>query len=79
MGVASVAMPTVQTVAYGLIVGGAVGNLFDRVAFGKVTDFVLWHYHEHFWPIFNVADACLVSGVGLMLLFGFRRRTEATA
>jgi len=72
-------MPSLQAVAYGLIVGGAVGNLIDRVAFGKVTDFVLWHYHEHTWPVFNVADACLVAGVGLMILFGFRRRAEATA
>ncbi len=54
--------------ALALIAGGAVGNLIDRVAFGKVTDFVLWRYHEHTWPIFNVADAALTVGVVLFII-----------
>ncbi len=55
-------------VAYGLIAGGALGNLIDRIHHGAVTDFVRWHVHEHMWPIFNVADAALLVGVGLLFL-----------
>jgi signal peptidase II len=54
------------TWALGLVAGGAVGNVIDRIAFGKVTDFVVWKYHSHEWPTFNVADAALVIGVGLL-------------
>jgi signal peptidase II len=48
--------------------GGAIGNLIDRIAYGKVTDFIVWHIKDHEWPAFNVADAALVVGVGLMAL-----------
>jgi signal peptidase II len=54
--------------ALGLVAGGAVGNLIDRIYFGVVTDFVLWHYHSKEWPVFNIADVALVIGVGLMFL-----------
>jgi signal peptidase II len=54
--------------ALGLVAGGAVGNLIDRIYFGVVTDFVLWHYHDKEWPVFNIADVALVVGVGLMFL-----------
>lgn len=54
--------------ALALVVGGAVGNLLDRMYFGVVTDFVLWHYHSKEWPVFNVADVVLVVGVGLMFI-----------
>lgn len=53
-------------IALGLVAGGAVGNLLDRMYFGVVTDFVLWHYHAKEWPVFNVADVALVIGVGMM-------------
>ena len=52
--------------ALGLVGGGAIGNLVDRIAFGKVTDFIVWHYKGHEWPAFNIADAALVVGVALM-------------
>ena len=54
--------------ALALVAGGAVGNLIDRIYFGVVTDFVLWHYQSHEWPVFNVADIVLVIGVGLMFI-----------
>src|SRR5437764_1551758 len=46
----------------GLLAGGAVGNIVDRVLFRKVTDFILWKVHTHEWPVFNIADAALVVG-----------------
>jgi signal peptidase II len=55
-------------VALGLVGGGAIGNLIDRAVYGKVTDFIVWKYHGHEWPAFNIADAALCIGVGLMLL-----------
>jgi signal peptidase II len=54
--------------ALALVTGGAIGNLIDRIYFGVVTDFILWRYHTHEWPVFNVADVVLVIGVGLMLI-----------
>jgi len=54
--------------ALALVAGGAVGNLIDRIYFGVVTDFILWRYQTHEWPVFNVADIVLVVGVGLMFI-----------
>lgn len=54
--------------ALGLVAGGAVGNLIDRIYFGVVTDFVLWRYQDKEWPVFNVADVALVIGVMLMFV-----------
>jgi signal peptidase II len=52
-----------------LILGGAIGNLFDRIRLGYVIDFVQWHYHDRFaWPVFNVADAWIVVGAVLLFL-----------
>ncbi|MCE9573690.1 MAG: signal peptidase II [Deltaproteobacteria bacterium] len=54
--------------ALGLVAGGAIGNLIDRIYYGVVTDFVLWHWKTSAeWPVFNVADVVLVVGVGILL------------
>ena len=56
-------------VALGLVGGGAIGNLIDRVSYGRVTDFIVWHVKGiHEWPAFNIADAALCIGVALMVL-----------
>ena len=60
--------PTSIIVALGLMAGGAIGNLIDRILEGKVTDFILWRYYEHTWPVFNIADVCLSVAVGLFIL-----------
>lgn len=63
-------------IALGLILGGTLGNLFDRVVFGGVRDFL--HFYLFEWPVFNVADSCLVVGAGLLLvqaLFGKGKTT----
>lgn len=52
--------------ALGLILGGTVGNLYDRVVFGGVRDFLHFYYIN--WPVFNFADCCLVVGAGLLLV-----------
>ena len=53
--------------ALGLILGGAVGNLIDRVLFGSVVDFVQVHYAGWYFPAFNVADSAITVGAGLMI------------
>ncbi len=52
----------------GLLAGGALGNIIDRVVYGRVTDFIVWHWYTHEWPTFNIADAVLVAGVVGMFL-----------
>jgi len=52
----------------GLILGGAVGNLYDRLTAGYVTDFLYFHLGSWYWPAFNVADIAISTGVGLMAL-----------
>lgn len=51
-----------------LIVGGALGNLIDRLLHGRVVDFVHLHWHEHYFPAFNVADSAITVGAALLLL-----------
>jgi signal peptidase II len=50
------------------VLGGALGNLIDRVSAGSVTDFLLLHYRGYHWPAFNVADSFISVGVALLLL-----------
>jgi signal peptidase II len=57
--------------ALGLVAGGAVGNLIDRIRFSGVRDFLHWNYLFD-WPVFNLADVFLVIGAGLILLVGMR-------
>jgi lipoprotein signal peptidase len=52
--------------ALGLILGGTLGNLFDRVVFHGVRDFMYFYWIN--WPVFNFADCCLVAGAGLLLI-----------
>jgi len=52
-----------------LVLGGAIGNLIDRIRLGFVIDFIDWHYLEvYHWPTFNVADVAISVGVGLLIL-----------
>jgi signal peptidase II len=65
--------------AIGLVLGGAIGNVIDRVRFGAVADFLDFHAAGYHWPAFNVADSAISVGVGLLLydgLFESRRKSE---
>lgn len=57
-------------VALSLILGGAIGNLIDRVAYGYVIDFLDVYYQSWHWPAFNIADSAICIGVGLMVIEG---------
>lgn len=58
----------VVAIAIGAIMGGAIGNVIDRIRYGKVVDFLDFHYHSYHWYAFNVADAAVVTGVCLLML-----------
>lgn len=67
-------------VALSLILAGAVGNLYDRVRFGYVIDFIEVYYKSFHWPSFNIADTAISVGVGLLALDMFRKdRNDAAA
>jgi len=59
---------TLSTVALALILGGALGNVHDRVEYGSVIDFIEVHIFSYHWPDFNVADSAIVTGACLLLL-----------
>ena len=65
------------SLAIGLVVGGAVGNVIDRLVRGAVVDFIDVHIGRWHWFVFNLADAAISVGVGLMLIDGLRGRREA--
>lgn len=69
------------SMSLGLILAGTLGNLFDRIVFHGVRDFFWWHYPDSVpilrdFPVFNVADCCLVCGAGLLLLQAFLAETR---
>ena len=59
---------TLHALAFSFLLGGAVGNLVDRVWMGQVIDFLDFHWYDHHWPAFNFADSAICGGIGLILL-----------
>ncbi len=59
---------TLTGIALSLILGGAVGNLWDRVASGRVVDFLLFYVKSYQWPVFNLADSAIVVGASLLVI-----------
>ena len=57
--------------ALGLIIGGALGNTFERLAYGHVIDILDFYAYEYHWPAFNITDSAIVSGVALLILHEF--------
>ena len=62
------ARPTAISVAFALILGGAAGNLYDRVVHGRVIDFIYFHYYSWSYPVFNLADSAITIGVAIILI-----------
>ena len=63
---------TREAIGWALVLGGAIGNLIDRLVWGYVIDFLDVYYQNWHWPAFNVADSAITVGVGLLLLDAFR-------
>ena len=60
-----------------LVLGGALGNVIDRLLFGYVVDFIAVHWDSHYFPAFNVADSCISVGAGLLILDSLLSGREA--
>jgi signal peptidase II len=69
----------VTGIGLALIMGGAIGNLWDRLARGRVVDFLLFYVKRYQWPVFNLADSAIVVGAGLLILEILFTRTGAHA
>jgi hypothetical protein len=67
-------------VAAAMIIGGAIGNVIDRINYGHVIDFLLFYWNNHYYPAFNVADSFICVGAALFVIDGFRqgKRNQAT-
>lgn len=69
----------IEALAYGLVIGGALGNVLDRVRHGAVTDFLDLYVGSIHWPAFNLADALLVSGFAIIFLFPATKARRSSA
>lgn len=67
-----------DAIAYVGIIGGAMGNVIDRMRIGAVVDFLDFHWRTNHWPAFNLADVFIVSGVGLLMLTSFRTHRRSS-
>lgn len=63
--------------ALGLVLGGAIGNIIDRLRLGAVVDFLEFYIGAYHWPNFNIADSAICVGVGLLILDMWRTSTES--
>ena len=67
---------TLVVAALAMILGGAFGNLTDRLVYGYVIDFINWHIGEHYWPAFNIADSGITVGVCILgIEIALRKKT----
>jgi signal peptidase II len=62
--------------ALSLIIGGAIGNIIDRIRFKAVADFIEWHIGSYYWPAFNIADAAICLGVTLLIIDSFINKKD---
>ena len=64
--------------ALSMILGGALGNLIDRLSYGYVVDFLSFHWDEHYFPAFNLADSAITCGAFLLILDSFKEKKHGT-
>lgn len=57
-----------EGIAIALVLGGAIGNLYDRIQLGYVVDFIVFHYHHYYFPAFNIADTAISIGAIMLLI-----------
>jgi len=72
-------MGTAKTLALCLVLAGAVGNIYDRISYGNVVDFLDFYYRAYHWPAFNVADIAVSVGIGLLILLELTEATGKTS
>ncbi len=67
-----------QNTALVLVIGGALGNIWDRIFLGYVVDFIELHYAGYYWPAFNVADSAICVGAVLLIIDAFKNKEQTT-
>ncbi len=68
-----------ETFGLALVLGGALGNLYDRVLYGYVVDFIEVYYQTWFWPAFNIADSAITCGAGLLIYDAVFKKKKVTS
>ncbi|NOI64785.1 signal peptidase II [Vibrio sp. 99-8-1] len=63
-----------NNIAYALIIGGAIGNVYDRLVHGFVVDYLDFFWGNYHWPAFNLADSAICIGAAMIILDGFRKK-----
>ena len=58
-----------EVIGLGLVIGGAAGNIIDRLIYPGVVDFLEFHWNQYYWPSFNIADSAICLGVCILLIF----------
>jgi len=66
----------VEKIALSIVIGGAIGNLFDRIKYNAVPDFIDMHYRDFHWFVFNVSDIVITIGIILLLLSDILKKNE---
>ena len=64
----------IEIISYSFVIGGAIGNLVDRICYGYVIDFLDFNILGYDYPIFNLADSFIVIGIFMMIIISFKRR-----
>jgi signal peptidase II len=67
-----------EVISLALILGGAVGNVIDRVLHGYVIDFIDVYYGSYHWPAFNIADSAICVGAVMLIIDSFKKKPEAS-
>lgn len=62
---------------YALVIGGAIGNVIDRMLHGHVVDFIQWYWRDYHWPSFNIADSAIVAGAIGIAVYGLFSKPES--
>ena len=70
---------TLYALALTLILGGALGNLIDRIMYGYVVDFLSFHWGPHYFPTFNIADSAITCGAALLIWDSFTGKNHGSA
>ena len=69
-----------EAFALAFILGGALGNLYDRIVLGHVVDFIVFHYQDNYWPAFNLADSAITLGAAVLIIdMLFSKENKANA
>ena len=68
-----------QAIALAMVLGGALGNVIDRILYGYVIDFIQWYYDTWYWPAFNIADSAITVGVTLLIVDALRSSKKTSS